>query len=227
MKVHTQGAVLRTHARVDFASDPFLKRLTFPRLFAGAAKAAGKRSPTERVSESLRLAHELEELAAADIKVGVAALDVGAQLSAPRRSCRCALRLHRRQKRGGRSRPSLFKQPEPPPSRPSAGLGVAEGDGVAQARGDAAAGVAGVPGSASGWLQLQPVRRRYREHLHLAAPQPRMRRTLLPADTSVRGHYAGMTMPVTTAMVYARSASCGRAPCPPPSTRKQNVEQDD
>ena len=41
-------------------------------------------------------------------------------------------------------------------------------------------------------------RRRYREHLHLAAPEPRMRRTLLPAEMC-EVDYAGMTMPVATA----------------------------
>jgi hypothetical protein len=41
-------------------------------------------------------------------------------------------------------------------------------------------------------------RRRYREHLHLATPELRMRRTLLPAEMC-EVDYAGMTMPVTTA----------------------------
>ena len=41
-------------------------------------------------------------------------------------------------------------------------------------------------------------RRRYREHLASSAPEPRMRRTLLPAEMC-EVDYAGMTMPVATA----------------------------
>ncbi len=49
-----------------------------------------------------------------------------------------------------------------------------------------------------GGYSYSQFRRHYREYMHLATPEPRMRRTLLPAEMC-QVDYAGMTMPVATA----------------------------
>ena len=114
-----------------------------------------KRSDMRRVKEVLRLAHELGYSLRQSLKVGAAVLDVGAQLSGTCRSCGCALRGHRRQKRGG-DRGAAVRAARAAAVAAPARLGGG-GHGVAQARCDAASGVAGVSGSASRRLQLQPV----------------------------------------------------------------------
>ncbi len=155
-----------------------------------------ERSDMRRVKEVLRLAHELGySLRQTSRSVRLSSTSVRNYLA------RAEAAGVRYEDIAGRCEVEiealLFAQPEPPPSRPQP---------------DWAAVATELRKPAVTLLLLwqeyrdrhpdgysySQFRRRYREHQHLTAPEPRMRRTLTPAEMC-EVDYAGMTMPVVTA----------------------------
>ena len=155
-----------------------------------------ERSDMRRVKEVLRLAHELGySLRQTSRSVRLCSTSVRNYLA---RAEAAGVRYEDiASKSEAEIEALLFTQPEPPPSRPQPDWAAV----VTELRKPAVTLLLV-------WQEYRDqhpdgysysqFRRRYREHLHLAAPEPRMRRTILPAEMC-EVDYAGMTMPVATA----------------------------
>ncbi len=155
-----------------------------------------ERSDMRRVKEVLRLVHELGySLRQASRSVRLCSTSVRNYLA---RAEAAGVRYEDiASKNEAEIEALLFKPPEPPPSRPQPDWTAAATELRKPAVTLLLVWQEYRDSHPDGYSYSQ-FRRRYREHLHLGAPEPRMRRTLLPAEMC-EVDYAGMTMPVATA----------------------------